>query len=326
MRRRAFVTGVASAASWPVIGLAQQPARTARIGRLSPLSEASEKPMIDGLRAGLKELGWTEGRNLTLELRFADGDPLKLPALAAELVARQVDVIVTGSNPGALAAKAATDRIPIVFVTTGDPIAGGLVSSLGRPGGNLTGITALGVELTAKRLELLKEGFGGLRRIAALTNPGSPYTDEFNARKDATARTLGIELATIEVRDPADLAAAFDRLRAENVGGVLVLADIMFISHRRQIVDLVAASRMPAIYPDRAFVDVGGLLFYGAALPDMYRHAAIYVDKILRGAKPADLPIEQPTKFELTVNLKTAKALGIEIPPTLLARADEVIE
>jgi putative tryptophan/tyrosine transport system substrate-binding protein len=199
------------------------------------------------------------------------------------------------------------------------------VSSLGRPGGNLTGITTLGVELTAKRLELLKESFG-LHRIGVLTDPGSSYTDEFRARHDATARTLGIELTTIEVREPADLAAAFERIRSEVIGGLLVLADIMFISLRREIVELVASSRVPAIYTDRAFVDAGGLMFYGAALPTMYRHAGVYVAKILQGARPSDLPIEQPTRFELTVNLKAANALGITIPPTLLARADEVIE
>jgi putative ABC transport system substrate-binding protein len=323
MRRRRFLgSATGFIAAWPA--MAQQSGRTARIGRLSPLSESSETPMIDCLRAGLRELGWIEGRNLTLDLRFADGDLDKLPALAAELVALQVDVIVAGSNPGALAAKRATGRIPVVFVTTGDPVEGGLVSSLGRPGGNLTGITALGGELTAKRLELLKESFG-LRRIAVLTNPGSPYTAEFSARKDAAGRALGIELTTIEVREAADLAAALDGIGVK-AGGVLVLADIMFISQRRKIVELVASSRIPAIYPDRAFVDVGGLMFYGAALPDMYRHAAVYVDKILQGAKPSDLPIEQPTKFGLTVNLKTAAALGLTIPPTLLARADEVIQ
>jgi putative tryptophan/tyrosine transport system substrate-binding protein len=235
-------------------------------------------------------------------------------------------VIVTGSNPGALAAKRATEKIPIVFVTTGDPIAGGLVPSLGRPGGNLTGITALGVELNAKRLEVLKEAFGGLRQIAVLTNPGSPYTDEFIGQRDTIARALAIGLPLIEVREPGDLAAAFDQVDAARAGGLLVLADIMFITHRQRIVELVAARRIPTIYPDRGFVDVRGLMFYGAALPDMYRHAAVYVDKILKGARPAELPVEQPTTFELVVNLKAATALGLTIPPTLLAPADEVIE
>jgi putative ABC transport system substrate-binding protein len=289
MRRREFLTG-AAAVAWPCFSVrAQQAGRVARVGRLSPLSEASEKPMIDGLRTGLLDLGWIEGRNLTLELRFADGQLDKLHAIAAELVRQQVDVIVTGSNPGALAAKRATDTIPIVFVTTGDPVAGGIVPSLGRPGGNLTGITALGVELNAKRLELLKETFAGLSRAAVLINPGSSYTEEFLERRDGIGRALGIELPLIEVREPRDLAAAFGRVGAARAGGLLVLADIMFITERRRIVELAAAHRIPTIYPDRAFVDVGGLMFYGAALPDMYRHAAIYVDKILKGARPADL-------------------------------------
>jgi putative ABC transport system substrate-binding protein len=315
MRRREFIASGAAAVLFSPAVATQSTSRVARVGRLSPLSEFSEKPMIDGLRAGLKALGWIEGTNLTLELRFADGQLDRLPELAAELVGRQVDVIVTGSNPGALAAKRATDTIPIVFVMTGDPIAGGLVPSLGRPGGNLTGITALGVELNAKRLELLKEAFGGLRHIAVLTNPGSPYTDEFIGRRDGIARALAIELPLIEVREPGDLAAAFDQVDSARAGGLLVLADIMFITHRQRIVELVAARRIPTIYPDRGFVDVGGSMFYGAALPDMYRHAAVYVDKILKGARPAELPVEQPTTFELVVNLKTATALGLTISP-----------
>jgi putative ABC transport system substrate-binding protein len=281
--------------------------------------------MIDGLLEGLRERGWVEGQNFTLVTRFADGDAERLQALAAELVALNVDVIVTGSNPGALAAKGASGHVPIVFVTTGDPIAGGLVGSIGRPESNLTGVTALGVELAAKRLEFLKESFGG-QRIVVLTNPGSPYTADFQKRRGALARTLSIDLREIPIEGPKELTATIGALRREDTGSLLVLADIMFITHRQEIVDLVSLSGVPAMYPDRAFIEAGGLMFYGAGLPSMYRHAATYVDKILRGAKPSDLPVEQPTSFQLVINLKAARATNIAIPPTLLARADEVIE
>jgi putative ABC transport system substrate-binding protein len=282
--------------------------------------------MLDGLRAGLRDLGWIEGRNLTFELRFANGQFDRLPELAADLVRQGVDVIVTGSNPGALAAKQATATIPIVFVTIGDPIAGGLVSSLGRPEGNLTGVTTLGLELNAKRLELLKDTLRGVDRIGVLTNPKSPYTEEFAASRAAIARALSIELHPVEVRDPAGLAAAFEQLRSARAAALLVLADIMFITHRQRIVELAAVNRLPVVYPDEAFIDAGGLMFYGSGLPDMYRHAATYVDKILNGAKPGDLPVEQPTKFSLVINLKTARALGLSIPSSVLFRADQVIE
>jgi putative ABC transport system substrate-binding protein len=279
--------------------------------------------MIAGLLAGLQEKGWTEGSNLAVERRYADGDGDKLSAVAAELVALNVDVIVTGSTPGALAAKRATSRIPVVFVTTGDPVAGGLVSSLHRPEANLTGVTALGVELAAKRLEVLKETFGA-QRIAVLTHPGAQYTEEFLVRREEIARALSIDLEIVKVSDLASLDTAI--LRRDVVGGIIVLSDIMFITHQREVVEFVGRSGVPAIYPERGFIAAGGLLFYGAALRGMYRHAAAYVDKILRGARPSDLPVEQPTSFELVVNLRAARAAGLTIPPTLLARADEVIE
>jgi putative ABC transport system substrate-binding protein len=224
-----------------------------------------------------------------------------------------------------LAAKRATGTIPIVFVTTGDPVQGGIVASLGQPGGNITGITALGVELNAKRLELLKEAFG-MSRVAVLANPGSPYTQEFRSQRDSTGRSLGMELPLVEVKGRGELAAAFDRIGSMEVGGILVLSDIVFVSNPWAIVELVARLRIPAIYPDRAFVDAGGLMFYGAALPVMYRHAAAYVDKILRGAQPSKLPVEQPTNFELVVNQMAAKALGLTLLPSLLGRADHIIE
>jgi putative tryptophan/tyrosine transport system substrate-binding protein len=326
MRRREFITLLGGAAALPFAVHAQQAGRSARVGRLSPLSQSSEGVMFEALRTGLADLGWIEGSNISFELRFADGRLDRLDAAAEELVRAGVDVIVTGSNPGALAAKKATSWIPIVFVTTGDPITGGLVPSLRRPGGNLTGVTTLGVELNAKRLELLKEAFGRIGRIAVLINPGSSYTDDFRRIADETSRTLSIELYPVPVHDSGGLAAAFDQIRSARVDGMMVLADIMFVTARQHVVELAATTRIPAMYPDRAFADAGGLMFYGAALPDMYRHAASYVDKILRGAKAGDLPVEQPTRLTLVLNLKTAKVLGLEFPPTLLARADEVIE
>jgi putative tryptophan/tyrosine transport system substrate-binding protein len=249
MRRREFLSSAAAT----VLGcssraLAQQLGRKPQVARLSPLSREAETPMIAGLLAGLKERGWIEGENFTLETRFADGDGDRLLSLAAELVELKVGVIVTGSNPGALAAKKATSQIPIVFVTTGDPISGGLVASLHRPEANLTGVTALGAELTAKRLELLKESFGG-QRIAVLANPGSSYTEEFVARSDYFTRALSIELELIAVTGPADLPSRINHLRREHLGSLLVLADIMFVTHRQIIVDSVASRGLPAMYP-----------------------------------------------------------------------------
>lgn len=282
--------------------------------------------MLDGLRAGLRDLGWLEGRNFSFELRFANGRFDRLNELAADLVRQGVDVIVSGSNPGALAAKNATNTIPIVFVTTGDPITGGLVSSLGRPEGNLTGVTTLGVELNPKRLELLKDTLSDIKRIGVMTNPGSPYTEEFARSQDQITRALAIELHPVAVYDPAGLVPAFEQLRTARADALMVLNDIMFITHRQHIVELAASNRLPAMYSDQAFTDAGGLMFYGSGLPDMYRHAAIYVDKILNGARPGDLPVEQPTKFSLVINLKTARALGLQIPSSVMFRADQVLE
>jgi putative tryptophan/tyrosine transport system substrate-binding protein len=327
MRRRAFITLLGGAAvAWPLAARAQQPDKFARIGRLSPLSVAAETPMLAGLRQGLSELGWIEGRNLEFELRFADGNVDRLPQLADELVRANVDVIVTGSSPAASAAKNATSTIPIVMVTTGDPVQGGLIASLSRPGGNVTGVTALGQVLNVKRLELLKEAVPGVKRVAVLANPASPYTEPFLQESEAGARALGIDVRVLEAREPDDLVRTFEAIVHERAEALMVLADPMFISHRRRIVELASTYRLPSIFGERGSVQTGGLMFYGASLPDMYRRAATYVDKILKGAKPADLPVEQPTTFELVINLKTAKALGLELPWFLQQRADEVIE
>ena len=327
MKRREFIRllGGAVAAS-PLIARAQQASKIARIGRLSPLSATAETPMLAGLRQGLSELGWIEGQNLAFELRFADGNLDRLPRLADDLVRANVDVIVTGSSPGASAVKNATSTIPIVMVTTGNPVQGGLIASLARPGGNVTGVTALGQVLNVKRLELLKEAAPGVKRVAVLTNPASPYTEPFLQESEAAARALGVEVKVLEARDPNDFAKAFEAIVNERAEALMVLADPMFITHRRRIVELAVENRLPSIFGERGSVHAGGLMFYGASLPDMYRRAATYVDKILKGAKPADLPVEQPTVFELAINIKTAKLLGLEIPWFLQQRADEVIE
>lgn len=325
MRRRAFVLGGVGvlAATLPV---GAQAPRVIRIGRLSPLTPTTEAPFMDAFRKGLQELGWIEGQHYTIEFRFAEGQIERLPGLAASLVREHVDVILTGSNPGALAAKNATTTIPVVMVTTGDPIGGGLVASLARPGGNVTGVTALGQALNAKRLEVLRQAVPGLRRVAVLTNPGSPYTKSFLAERERVARELGLELPVIEAREPGELEPAFAAITRGRAGAVMVLTDVMFVTHRRTIVELAGRHRLPAVYGEREFVDAGGLLFYGASLVGMYRRAAFYVDRIAKGARPADLPVEQPTRLELVINLRTARALSLTLPPAFLLRADQVIE
>jgi putative ABC transport system substrate-binding protein len=325
-RRRFLLTSVAGALGWPLGGEAQQAGKPARIGRLSGLSADADAPFMNAFRQGMRDLGWIEGQGFTLVSRFAEGKADRLPQIAAALVRDGVDVIVSGSSPGALAAKNATTRVPIVIVTTGDPIADGIVASLAHPGGNVTGLTALGGVLTSKRLEVLKEALPGLKHVAVLVNPISPYATAFLKERDEIARELRLELRVLSARTGGELPGAFGALTRERAEAIMVISDVMFATERRAIVDLVERHRAPAIYFDRAFVNAGGLMFYGASLVDMYRRAATYVDRVLKGARPADLPIEQPTKFELVINLKTARALGLTIPPSLLARADQVIE
>jgi putative ABC transport system substrate-binding protein len=326
MRRRAFVAGSIAVLA-TARGVTAQPAgKPIRIGRLSPLTAASEAPFMEAFRRGMTELGWVEGRDFTIEARYAEGRIERLPQLAASLVQERVDVILTGSNPGALAARNASSTLPVVIVTTGDPIGGGIVASLARPGGNVTGVTALGQVLNAKRLEVLKEAIPGLKRAVVLVNPASPYTKPFLADRERMARELGVELPVVEARAPGDLGPSFAAIARERAGAIMVVTDPMFITHRRTIIELAARHRLPAVYGERESVDAGGLMFYGASLVDMYRRAASYVDRIVKGARPSDLPIEQPTKFELVVNLKTARSLGLIVPQSLLLRADQVIE
>jgi len=325
VKRRSFLTGAGLLLAAPRPGHAQA-ITNARIGRLSPLSPQTDVPFMNAFRQALEELGWREGHTFTLVSRFAEGRAERLPELAASLVREGVDVILTGSTPGALAAKRATARTPIVMVTTGDPIAGRIVSSLAHPGGNVTGVTALGGALTAKRLEVLKEALPGLRRIAVLVNPRSEYTAPFVAEREQVSRDLRVSLRTVEAGAPAEIGTAFATVARERIEALMVLTDVMFITERRIVVDMAARHRVPALHFDRQFVDVGGLMFYGASLLHLYRRAAAYVDRVLKGARPADLPIEQPTTFELALNVKTARALGLTFPPALLLRADQVVE
>ena len=327
--RRTFLasTGAVFLAA-PFAAEAQQAAKVPRIGWLS-LDRADRPQLREAFFQGLRDLGYIEGRNIVIEYRDAGGKPERLPALAAELVALKVDVILVGSTPAALAAKQATETIPIVFTGTADPVGSGLVTSLARPGGNVTGLTNLFAELVGKRLEQLTQAAPGVSRIAVLWQPGAlgdRTEKEMLKAADVAAQALGVRLQFIEARGPADFDRVFSDISRARAGALTVLPSIMFSSERRRLVDLAAKHRLPAVYSFREFVDAGGLMSYGPNLADLLRRAATYVDKILKGAKPADLPVEQPTKFELVINLKTAKALGLTIPPSMLQRADEVIQ
>ena len=300
--------------------------KMARIGRLSPISAETDVASLTAFRGRMRDLGWVEGRNFTLVTSYADGKAARLPELADQLVRQGVDVILAGSSPGVLAAQRATTTIPIVMVTTGDPIADGIVKSLARPGTNVTGVTAIGQVLNTKRLELIKETVPGAIRVGVIINPESLYTARLMADRERAARTLALDVRLFEVREPDNLEAAFAAARTERMDALMVQTTGFFITHRKRIVELAARSRVPAVYGEREFVDAGGLMFYGASLRDMCGDAAVYVAKILKGAKPADLPIEQPAKLELIINLKAAKAIGITIPPSVLVRASQVIE
>jgi putative tryptophan/tyrosine transport system substrate-binding protein len=326
MRRVLMFALIALALGAPVHAFSQQGQKVVRLGRLAPLSAATDTRYKEALLQGLRELGWIEGKNIEIEYRYADGQLDKLPALAADMARRRVDVMVVGSTPGALAAKQATSIIPIVMVTTGDPVANGLVKSLARPGGNITGMISLAQELGAKRLELFRETFPAAGLIAVLSNPDTPDTRQSVLGVENAARALGIKIRLLSARDPAAIGNAFTTLKKDGVKALMVLQDPMFLTQQKLIIGLAASNRIPVIYGIQDFVDVGGLMFYGVDLSDMYRRAASHVDKILKGAKPADLPIEQPTKFELVINAKTAKALGIKIPDSIMLRADKVIE
>ena len=296
---------------------AQQPMKVYRIGYLA----AGEPSVNQGFKQGLRELNYIEGKNIVIEPRFAEGKLDRLPDLAAELVRLKVDVIVTPGGSSTRAAKGATSTIPIVMGAAGDPVADGLVTSLARPGGNITGLTNIAPDLVGKRLELLKEAMPKAVRVAVLlVHPINTQSFEL------VAAALGLKLQPVEARDSNEIDSAFEAAARGRAGALLVLRNPITTAHRKKVVDLAAKHRLPAMYEERAWVDIGGLMSYGPSFDDLYRRAATFVDKILKGAKPADLPVEQPTKFELIINLKAAKQIGVTIPPNVLARADKVIK
>jgi putative ABC transport system substrate-binding protein len=325
-KRRDFITLIGCAAASPVVARAQQPAMPV-IGFVHAASPAAYVDLMAAFRKGLSEAGYIEGQNVTVEYRWSEGQNQRLPALAAELVDRRVAVIVTpGSTAATLAAKGATATIPIVFTSAADPVKIGLVASLNRPGGNVTGISDIGVELGAKRVGLLHELLPQARRFAVLVNPTNPLITEFVAEVQAAASALGREVEIITVSTNRDIDTAFAILAKSRADGFLLSTDALFVTRRVQLITLAARHAVPAMYFRREFAEAGGLMSYGSNLADQFRHNGIYAGRILKGENPADLPVQTPTKFELVINLQTAKTLGLEIPPTLLARADEVIE
>ncbi len=328
VQRRKFLIAVGVLLATPCVSRAQQPIKVARIGFLS-LDLAGNPRGTDSFVLGLRELGYVVGRNVVVEYRDAERRFERFPALAAELVALKVDVIVAPNVVACQAAKRVTRTIPIVFAGVADPVSDGLVVSLGRPGGNVTGLSNLSPELVGKRLELLKEAVPGTNRVAILWQPGSGMESTDKATlKDAevAARALSLDLRVIDVRVPAELDHAFARIASERANALLVLGTPMFFTERQRLVGLAATNKLPAIYSTRQFVDAGGLMAYGASLDDLLRRSATYVVKLLNGAKASDLPVEQPTKFEFVVNAKTAKALGLTIPQSVLGRVDDIVQ
>jgi ABC-type uncharacterized transport system substrate-binding protein len=331
MKRRTFLAGIgAGLLAAPLAVEAQQAAKTARIGYLANATAAKGIGGIDWFRQGLRDLGYVEGRNVVIEFRSAESKFERFPTLVAELIALKVDIIVAPTTPSALAAKQATGTIPIVFVVASDPVGSGLVTSLARPGANVTGSSILAPERVGKCLELLKQVVPGVSRVAFLGQPGvlAERTDkELREEAEVAARALGVQPLFVETQDPENFDRAFSDMGRARAGALVVLTSIIYSSTSPgTLAGLAAKHRLPAVYPWTAYVHAGGLMSYGPSNADLYRRSATYVDKILKGAKPADLPVEQPTKFELVINLKTAKALGLTIPQSLLGRADEIIQ
>jgi putative ABC transport system substrate-binding protein len=328
MRRREFITLLGGAASLPLAAHAQQPAgRVYRIGYLSVASRERSLRFAEAFEDGLRRLGYRVGENVTFEYRFANAEMERLPALAAELVRLRVDIIIAGSNPSTVATKTATTTIPIVMVNIVDPVSTGLVASLARPGGNVTGLAVdAGGEILGKRFELLKEILPNLSRLGIMWNPDVAVNRSRQVAMTETARTLGLTTIPVEVRGVDTLEQAFAAMTKERAQAFVVQGDSVLHEYRDQIAEMAIRNRLPSAAVSSQLAEAGFLLSYGADLFDPYHRVAVFVDKIFKGAKPADLPIEQPTKFELVVNLKTAKVLGIDVPPTLLTRADEVIE
>jgi putative ABC transport system substrate-binding protein len=327
-RRRFLLTLAACWAPTSLAGAFAAPlAAVPRIGFLSVTSPSDRPSLLDAFRQRLRELEWVEGQNIVIDYRYAEGRVDRLPDLAAELVRLKVDFIVSLGTQGVTAAKNVTETIPIVMIAVRDPVGTGLIASLARPGGNVTGVSGYaGLEIVAKQLELLKETIPKIRRVAILSNPTNAYHQLAIREANVAARSLGVQLQLLEARGPNEFDGAFAAMAKERVGALLVLSDAMLSSHGTRLADLAARSRLPAAYAVRESVEAGGLMSYGPSFLDPHRRAATYVDKILKGAKPAELPVERPTEFELVINMKTAKALGLTIPPSLLARADQVIE
>jgi putative ABC transport system substrate-binding protein len=304
-----------------------QPGKIWRVGVLTIGAAGSNPHLTEAFRQGLRDLGWFEGQNIVLEYQFGAGRDDRLPALAAELVRRNPDALVATSTLSTMALSKATKTIPIVTLGTGDPVTLGLAASLGRPGGNITGLSfSVGMETIGKGLELLREAMPGIRRVAVLSNPANPAQPLAIKNLTKTAKSLGLEIQFLEARGPADFDGAFAAMANQRAPALLVVADAVFLRHPARLADLAAKHRLPAMHGFREAAEAGGLMSYGASMPDLSRRGAVFVDKILKGAKPGDLPIEQPTKFELIINMRTAKTLGLTIPRSLMARADEVIE
>jgi putative ABC transport system substrate-binding protein len=330
VKRRAFITLLSgAAAAWPLAGRAQQAASTvSRVGFLLPGGPRTTavRGQLEAFRQGLKEYGWVEGQNISIEYRYAEGRWDALPRIAAELVQLRPDVIVAEGTPAIQAAKTITQTIPIVMATSTDPVGNGLVASLHRPGGNVTGPSLQTNELAGKRLQLLSEIVLGLARVVVLSNPLNPSIAASVEQTKAAAQSLGIEIHVVEVPGPDQFESAFAAVTRARAGALIVLPDGVLYGQHPRIVTFTAASHLPALFPEKEVVEAGGLIAYGPSIPASFRRAAAYVDKILRGAKPADLPVEQPTTFELAVNLQTARVIGVTIPTSILVGADEVIE
>ena len=310
----------------PVVAEAQTASKVYRIGLLEVLPEGSNTTNLRSFEKGLNELGYAAGQNFVIEYRSADGRAERFPGLASELVRLRVDVIVTRGTPAALAAKRATATIPIVMASSGDPVGTGIVASLARPGANVTGLSALATDIQGKQLELLRETVPHIARVAFLFNMSNPVLQAQWKEAESAARSIGLRSQLLDVRTVRELEPALDAAARQRADAVIVGVDALTQAHRRQIVEALAKRRLPAISRGREFVDAGGLMSYGADYADLYRRAATYVGKILKGIKPADLPVEQPTKLELVINLRTAKALALTVPPSVLVRADQVIE
>lgn len=325
MKRREFITLLGGAATWSLAAHAQQRAKP-RVGFMGNSTEVLEANLVGPFRERLRELGYQDGRNIAVEYRWAEGKYERFPALVAELLAAKVDVIVTAGTPAAMAVKNATTAVPVVMVAVGDPVGTGLVPSLARPGGNLTGLSSIAPDLEGKRLELLREVVPKLAHVGVFFNPANLFHTVSMRNAGKAAEALGIKLLPLKVRTSQDLDDAFTAILKEKPDALLVLADRVYLHERKRMMDFALQHRLPNVNAHKEMIEAGGLMSYGPSYENMHRRAADYVDKILKGAKPGELPIEQPTKFDLKVNFKAAKALGIVVPPTLLTRADEVIE